>query len=342
MNIFVAGIKLSDSNKEKSVAYNTRKLVKLLVEIMQDAHEACGDDCLVVVALPEYAFTKAAVTIEEKNASLYVLQNAVRQYPKLVLIPGSYAATQRLVDNQKGQAKKNKITRNYATLFVKSEYAKDKHFQDEEAAFKNYLDSGMIGSKLLLQNAAYVLTAEDKIKHHKSFPFYERDKLLGKHKGVLAIGDIEPVHLVRAAGMEFQLGLVVCREHTSFCNIESLSKNPPFIQAIISDSVDLDENNLFGALNIHMDSFLGLGLFLNTAHSAARCIDDLKAKEYVIDKSMTLKHEFDFEFVKKFHRPIGAFVPQRFSKQTSVALPADAAASAEADNDFGFNQCRIT
>lgn len=341
MKIYVAGIRFAGKYASKSTAFKTRKLIAMLKDVMIDANQVYGENCLVVVALHEYALVEAAIAVEEKDASLATLQACMRNYPNLILIPGSYAVTQRLVDNERGRRKQYKITQTYSGLFAHSEYSTDKQFLEEKAAYQLYLDTGRIDKKIILQNSAYVLTANEKVKHKKSFPYDERDKLLGKHKGVLAIGDVCPVKKISAGGYELLLGIVVCREHLSQVNIGELKKNPPFIEVVISDSVNIETENLYGALNIHMDSFSGLEIYLNSGHKCVGFIEAVTGKDYIIDRRSVMKISIDKPNI--FTSSVNATLPVILAND--IYEPDDAADTApllqSTDKDLLFDGCSI-
>src|SRR5262249_36882826 len=142
--------------------------------------------------LQEYALTKMAISNNKKKKYLFQLHEAIKKYKNVILIPGSLASYERLSECSNIEKKKKKVMDNYMKSYPSfisdrngnPEIIIDKH---HTKAYKNALRLFLpenIGEGICLQNSAYILASshEKKLKHRKSSPFNEGDRLAMKER----------------------------------------------------------------------------------------------------------------------------------------------------------------
>lgn len=288
MKIFVASIDTwhFTISYGLTVAEKTKLVIDQLDKIHADANTELGEDAVVLVVMKEYALTPKAITANDKALSLAALQEAMKKYKRMILIPGSYATYNDFKNNELREIKTQKLLANYRSL-SQSKLVNDHEFDAEEAQVLQRSKSGELAHSIFMQNCAYILTADSKYKHKKCAPFFETDKLKDNRKsGIYYIGADHPVKRVVINGTCIKLALLICREHNSIESSVLTAKDfNPLLQVIVSDSISTQKEKLFGALNVHIDHVDGLNVFRNSSHHQAKQISKVKAYTYNINNN---------------------------------------------------------
>ncbi|MGQ3888858.1 hypothetical protein ACQUW5_07475 [Legionella sp. CNM-1927-20] len=292
MKYYICGIDLLNFNK-LSLVDKAYYIGKNLAQINHDAKVALGDSYVVIIVLQEYALTTSSVTKEEKNQCLKILQGYVKEYENLILVPGSFSFyTLQVLNSKKQESKKRKLLDNYQ----KNEDLSliDSHTEEQKELAQAAAQQVGVTSAVV-HHAAYILSKGEMQKHHKSVPWQECGRLelpkdkrrLVKHS-IFKIGADSPIKYIELNSKEkISAAVLLCREHgwdTEYTN-KALIKNPPDVQIIMSDSIELQLSDSYGALIIYMDSRYGLKVFKNNAREYANQIESIVAKLYSLDYS---------------------------------------------------------
>jgi len=299
MKIYVAGIHLLPNGNHKS---KTQVIINQLPDICNNAKKLMGKDVITIIVLQEYALTKTAIPNSEKKKCLKQLEEAAQKYNNVVLIPGSFSAYEKFSACVNTEKRKAKIVENYTKNLENPEFARDPLFIQDFLQTKHKFTTDTLDQSICLQNSAYILSSElnsKKIKHKKSFPFEEENKLDNKNNYFYYLGADSEVKQVSINNKKIDIGLVICREHC-LTPSKNLKDNPPQIEVIVSASVTRKNNNLFGALNIHMDSNTGLSVLLNSKHSKINEIAEVKSFSYYPE----VQHKEEIS-IQTFAMPIG-------------------------------------
>lgn len=276
---YVAGIDLSGDDYYKSVREKTSLLTDMIPHVMEDAKHACGNKVIVIIALCEYALTYRAISAKEKNDSVAALQSVVNNNDNLILIPGSYAVVEQSNDKTRHAGKIKKMKDNYALMTVNRDVAADWGF----VADKEVMESAELDTCILLQNCTYLISAAEKIKHKKTFPYYEEERVRDRKKEdnrVFYIGADTPLKKVHAAGKVIDAGISICRDITNPLQKQELRKDPPLLHVIVSSPLAHRVGYCYGALNVHIDSQLQLAVAINNGHARRKEIKAVKAALY--------------------------------------------------------------
>lgn len=283
MNLYIAGIKMNEELRKLPPKAACFELVKIFPKIIADAQWAFDKNVIIIITLQEYALTLRAINDSTKKTLLNCLQNAISQYPNVILIPGSLATYQPFVN---APHKIDKLKQNYKIATEQGLLEGDTHFNNEYNQYTNKITQPIYDISYF-ENCTYILTHNNKIKHKKGYPWKERDQLFGimKNQSIFYIGADQSIKTVALQNETVDINLLVCREHHYEDDAFKKRARQPLIEVIISDWTNINTNNLHGALNISMDSKFGLTVYQNKSHDRAKLIDNIKAMEYT--KKMT-------------------------------------------------------
>tara|TARA_R110000868_G_scaffold350501_2_gene611717 strand:+ start:2440 stop:3462 length:1023 start_codon:yes stop_codon:yes gene_type:complete len=300
MRLYVAGVRYNLWRESNTVQNKTERLCGQIPGILSDAVQLHGKGVIVVIVMQEYGMAGTAVSMAEKNASIAMLASVMKRYPNVILIPGSIAVSEEfLEDTARRKSKVLKIHRNYLTLRHSLCMFGDSQFIKEHNQYSKAAKKGNLAGSIFLQNCAHVITATHKIKHRKSMPFCERERMQQKHRGVFYIGADSPIKSVSVLSHQFDLALLICREHADRTSkVFNLHQAEPLMQVVISDAIGTSIANLFGALNIHMDSVNDLSIFYNMKHSKASLIEEVSGVLYVTNEMRTTKKRIEVDVIK--------------------------------------------
>jgi hypothetical protein len=294
VKFFVAGIKLDKELASLQAVEIAEKLTMLFPFILTEAAKKLGDDVVTIIVLHEYALTKKKITHADKKKCLAVLQEAVKKYPRLILIPGSFASTQIL----NKPAHIEKMQKNYQLLNAHEVFKFSTNFVEE---YSNFMEKN-IRKKLCgawcVENAAYLFFGNAKYKHHKYLPYFERvgHGVTNEEyaNSVFYIGNGMHRKSILIDQTQLDVVLSICRDHhDETFSLPDLQANRPFMQVIVSDSINIKSQNLCGALNIQMDGELNLHVSYDSLHTQYALISHLAAKFYVATKELKEMKEYN-------------------------------------------------
>lgn len=232
--------------------------------------------------------TENPIHIDLKNQLLQLLQEAVKPYHNLILIPGSFLAYKKISEYKNKSDKIRKLDNNYAALFNNPKFREyDPFFSKEERQFRQIISSPELDNFLCLQNATYTLTSQMKLKHKKTATWYERLKLdYISPKSFFDIGVDDPKKDVIFANHKYKIATIICSEHhDNYYTNPLLDADHPIIQIIISNPTDINNNCLYGAINIHMDAISGLNIYINDSDTRMREIEDVVGTQYRVTEN---------------------------------------------------------
>lgn len=256
LNLYIGGVKL---DKDLRINLNCRELINefctTVPKMVARAKQHQGSDVIMLIALQEYAFTRWAISKEDKDYCLALLQKTVDQHDNLILVPGSFAymGPTKLKDEHSPK-KIKKLTEQYEANPIKE----DRQYQIEHLHLQDILKKP--SRFRIFQNALYLLSkGTKKIKHQKSAPFNERNRIKGtiKQRSVYMIGADHPIKNVTLAnGLQVSIGISICREHlfdNKYTN-QAIKSSKPDIHIIVSDTVQPDYNHFYGTVTVYLDS----------------------------------------------------------------------------------------
>jgi hypothetical protein len=230
----------------------------------------------------EYALTSnGAIPYHELHAGLAAMQEAVRNFPNMILVPGSIASFEEIECEKRLRQKSQTLLENHDKL------RSDPNIADRWMIVKARTDwqdktthENELKVDILLRNCFYVMTLNGMAKRHNSVPFFEYKML--KHReseSLFYIGHSDPVLKINTSRGEFNLAVLFCVEQ-KILKLKGGTRYPdtPIVQVVSSDTVDMDHDNIFSALCIQMDSkhgLNGLKVVMNYNHCQAHQIDDV-------------------------------------------------------------------
>lgn len=287
MKLYVAGVNFNLDlfiSTPLTAKQKTQQLINMFPALVDDAKAAMGDDAVVLIVLKEYEFTNTAIPNADKKEYLKKLVEAVKNYKNILLVPGSFAAYEELslLSGDNKQKRLDKIKENYLKNLDNPSYQKaDDIFLEDYSIAKHSVTNNTDGA--CLQNSTYAITAESKDKHKKSYGYHEYLKLPSdkQAKSIFYVGADNPIKEITVNNKKIKMGLSICREHHFITSKDrEIKDNLPPLEVLVSASVTLDEDNLFGAVNVHMDKSSGLSIHINDAHPNASEITEVKAFSY--------------------------------------------------------------
>lgn len=295
MRVFVAGIRIAKEHENSSLADKVAYVTALLATINADAKRKSADDedVLVFVVMCEYALTSLrAESHAELSIAMQVLADAVKSYGNMILIPGTCASYEDLLEDESvaGQERRRSesqiLLRNYESITsdpdLSRRYMVDKAIKDLGKKLEHESD---ISKYLFLRNAAYIMTPMSQVIRHTSVPYFEYKKMPNQEpESIFYIGNSNPLVTITTNKGEMNLGVLICVEQLMLkLPHGATQKDVPVFQVVVSDTVDMDHNNLFAALTIQMDSKAGLNglkVVMNYNHCYADQIDHVDCFHY--------------------------------------------------------------
>lgn len=272
--IYVAGISLYEVTDKIKMLTD-----ELLPSIYKNAVELMGNDVVIIVTLPEYELMdQDSFDSKKKKPILKLLSEKIGNYKNLILIPGSFFTYRKMVDYPNLETIRNKIIGNYKKNGGIFNVLIANKFLDGAKALN---DPELIPNIYFLQNSTYILANNDKpIKYKKTKS--NEDRLLPLeviNYFIFDPGSNDKIKQVTINNKPLEIGLTICYEHR-FKPAESITANPPLIEIIISASVKLKEEHLFGAVNIHIDEPDGLSIHINDQHPKKEMVGEISAFYY--------------------------------------------------------------
>jgi hypothetical protein len=316
--------------KPKDINLEVSELIPVLQtmipDIVKKAREEQGDEVITLILMHEYALGgKTGIPKEETKRYLAELNQLIHEYENVLLIPGTIVSTTVIQPDEKDRIERKniKLQERYQESSSKYHIHADRQlspsFQDEQAKFMESL--GKETEKAFLQNTAYLLFKNENhssrtkiMKHRKARPTYETAIHIGC---IYNQGKEEYVYNVKLKNASLDLGVLICLEKRDISWNESLKKNPPMIELVLSNTISINENQMYGALNIHVDNFDYItNVYFNPKHPRFKEIEEIKVKRLMIttDKMLVKQPNLtplewsqlplridDNEFVYKYH-----------------------------------------
>ena len=296
MRIYVAGIHFAPEHQKLSTAEKTRMTVEMLKTIHRDAHKRHGE-VTVVVLMQEYALNPflmdglddqpcgVSVPLAEVKESVAILREALKSYKDMILVPGSYSSLEEFNDEERRLVKTERVLSNHTLLQSKpNNLGQRVYIVKERRRVENFQSRKTLSNCDLQRNEAYILTAQSKAKRHNSVPYFEEKKLANKGaNSFFYIGEANPVRDVKVNGSNVDVGVLMCVEQHIIELHETEHKDGPTFEVVVSDTTTLNRDNLFGAINMQMDSKKGLRVLINFNHCQYKGFSDVSG--YLYDTS---------------------------------------------------------
>ena len=177
MKLYVAGISFKYAQMPLDHFSKTKCIIDSLKEIHQDAVTALGKDASVMIVLQEYALTEKDIPNKEKKECLKRLTAAVKSYKEnhkdtlktMILIPGSFAATEKFSECSNPEKRIKQTRENYNKNFDNNPL-----FTSDDICYRYYtnakemITSNSIYQSTCYQNSAYIITSEPNVKNDKT------------------------------------------------------------------------------------------------------------------------------------------------------------------------------
>ncbi|KTD48190.1 hypothetical protein Lqui_2001 [Legionella quinlivanii] len=268
-------------------------LINLIPSITTQAKEELGEDVITVIATYEYAIGgKKGITKQEKTNYLAKLQEAVKTVPNLLVIPGTIATLTDISSNDI-----ERITKKEQKLAIKYDETRRKYeafeFPTEEGCFykeryKFLKNQNQPGDKKYLGNIAHAFVGNKEIKHKKNRPIFETRL---HPERIYNLGREEYFYDVNLAGNNMEMGILICAEQNDNDLRKLMEERAPFLEVVLSNGTGFIPDNMFGALNLHVDVDTSCsGCCIGKAHRLARNIETVEVhnlfvstKDAVID-----------------------------------------------------------
>lgn len=285
MKSYIAGITLENSNHlntyEKSVL-----LTQTFDQIERDANYYMGEDARIIVVLHEYALAgKSGIDKDMKDACLAWFKKCLENFPRMILVPGSFAYYSELTDKQID--KLEQVYQHPVSTHAKHE---KEHFEEVRYEFD---------TRYYLSNAAWLLFSDKgevkKHKHKKINPYMERDGLSPAMKARTAfLAGLEPksVQVPNGNTGTSKMGLLICYDHSlpdehTFATRKNASNRYADTVILVSNWIPLRLNKLTSPMTIHMDQKTRLRVHTNAKHPDY----DPKCQNYAaVNYSLNLEH----------------------------------------------------
>lgn len=288
--IAIIALDLSGSDFNTDMPFSDLSAKDKIDVIVNNIQKACEElkkkepESMWVAAWHEYAIRnidKKYISVEEKQYLQDKMCELTKTYSQLVVISGPVQVARPLNEVEKkaqtpvAKLEKTKQRFGESTYPIRKEEEKDvekeveSHFKDLTAAIEERKTASSILSKLkallpkpkikIISNTTYVFqNGEILLKHRKVAPFKETRK---------------PSHIFRPgskhtknpfiilkhpkSGEDIPIGIEICREHVFAHLKESLvSKDKPLLHFVLSNSVFMKLNNIFGNFAVHIDKVL--------------------------------------------------------------------------------------
>lgn len=293
------------------------------------ALEKAPPGSIVLLVWYEYAFTETTITHDTKKKCMRILQEGLAAYDNVILIPGSFSV------KQSWQSKPEKLQKIKQVYESKSENLvnlSDPLFMEEFSNFRSQEKKIAQGDTNgdYLSNKAYVLSKYSKFSQPKVNPCAEYSLLIDfdeRYQFHLKAKDhsrdssdseeIESISINKPAqnwifhgGMEkktqklamgnhvsesIDIRMLICRDH-NFDNVVQPTEVLPLLEVIVSNQTELDCHNLWGAVNIHMDS-RGLSVHVNELHPRRACIEEISA--VIVKSDLFLMEPIEIQHIER-------------------------------------------
>lgn len=297
MKLFVAGFQtiFSDDPEEEC-----RLILK---KHLPEALKLAPKGSTVLLVWYEYALTEIAIPHETKKRCLQILQAGLANHSNVILVPGSFAS---LKPYGSKPEKLEKIKNVYQYRFMDPEETHDKEMIDE---YHNLLiqEKRMQEGPLLghyLKNKGSVLTKFGQFGQKKVNIFEEyRTLVTGPERLALSIpaslsfaGEklcyrnsptalknwiVDPgvnklTRKIQIADTEFiNMRLLICRDQDKDNSIPP--DILPLLEVIVSNTIRINTDTLWGAVTIHMDYVTGLSVYVNDLHPERMRVESISA-----------------------------------------------------------------
>lgn len=300
MKLFIAGIQTQFSDDPEAECRFI--LHKYIPEVLKLAPK----DSTVLLVSYEYALTETAISHATKKRCLQILQAGLANYSNVILVPGSFASIKPYASKPE---KLEKIKNVYEYRFLDPEETHDKELIDE---FRNLTvqEKRMQEEPLqghYLSNSAYALTKYGQFKHKKVNIYEEYRSLMTRpEKAALSTpasfdyaGEklcyrnsptasknwiVDPgvnklTKEIQINDNEFiDMRLLVCRDQDKDNTIAP--EILPLLEVVVSNTIRINKDILWGAVTIHMDYASGLSVYINDLHPERSRIEAISAYNF--------------------------------------------------------------
>lgn len=300
MKLLIAGIQMGcNNNPEAECRF-------ILSHYLPTILAKASIDSTVLLVWYEYALTPVAISHETKKRCIQILQEGLADYPNVVLIPGSFASIKPYASKPE---KLQKIEHAYQYRLQNPEDRQDEAFMDEFRNFtvqkKRMQEENLVGH--CLSNSAYAVTRYGQFKHKKVNVIQEYLKLLtplekdnfkdtgslsyaGEHlfyrnkptalkNWIVDPGLTKMTQKIQISDNDFiDMRLLICRDHDK----DNTFQPPelPLLEVIVSNSIRVNRDALWGAVTIHMDYLSGLSVYVNDLHPDRARIESITALNF--------------------------------------------------------------
>lgn len=260
----------------KKIERIKNRIIQICEELKKKEH-----DSLWIVALREYTVTESTskiVNYEVKNLFKNALKELTKQYPRLAVIGGTIASKRHLKNFTHKKSAKERLAK------IISEYKLPANWPVEKQSRLEYFKQDQIILHLkkidkltkiedskkeniaVLNNTCFIVQSGKCKVRRKVIPHDEiiennediPDLVFRPGKGKTVFELIHPI-----TKKPVTVGIEICAEHAygvlrKFAN----GNQKPFIQFILSDTVDLFLPNIYAECAVHLDSFVKPQLIL--------------------------------------------------------------------------------
>jgi hypothetical protein len=325
MNFYIAAINFKNySDLSFDVTTRIKMISDRVPQIHKDAINEFGENAITLIVLHEGAVTPVAVPNKVKKECLNKLEKVIAQHKKMLLIPGSFLFYDKFSELPDLDERKRKIMGNYLQNLDDPRYKSELHFmEDFMKASGKIVGNKLTNDTLCLQNSTYILGGDNNkkiIKHKKSITVGEEKHIAGDFLFYPGVGHFTKDVLIDNNFLE--IGLNVCMEHNLRLNDE-LRNNPPTLGVIVSASVKLKKENLFGALNIYMDETNGLSAYINDKHPKKDKIGKLKLYTYECTSNKKIERPVIHFSNDVFKHPINNIASQKIGSGVKMLSAAN-------------------
>lgn len=280
MQIYIAGIEF-----DSDIIFPDDKVEKVISHlnvINEKAKKELGSDVIIFVVLNEYSITSIPVSEKIYQKLLLSLKKAIKRYPNMVLVPGSFSSIESFADYEKNKnkiidTKLKSIKRKFknTSFFLDKIDIEDFCLNEHKSQFKNIYNDYFLNkndssffkkNNFLIKNISCFITGDHVIKYKKSFPCDEFKQVSHKKREhcVFNIGDHDIIKEIYINGHAVNAGINICYD-AYYLNRDHIN-DYPLVHVIVSASVTINQNNLLGALTIHMDKEGSLSVYINDLH----------------------------------------------------------------------------
>jgi hypothetical protein len=213
-----------------------------------------------IVTWREYGITQniyRSITATDKKLLKQTMQKLVQDFsPNLTILAGTVSTRRNLLD----QTKLQNIRKYYANYeWIKTEEGPNQYFSNEESKL-NKVKIDNKNSTSILRNTCYIFHNKEILRHDKIAPIHEDagNPFLFLLEPIFQPGNkknnssyFELIHPF--TNSPISIGLEICREHR-FEILKRSTTKKPFLHFVLSSSIDLVLDKIYGEYVIQLDS----------------------------------------------------------------------------------------